>query len=91
MVDLVDRTWSLQYMSPGPVCGSAGPFEPLNGAEAYAPRFTHAVLFRYGQERACRNFLSSAPTLHLLEQVAPKIAECEFKEGPLTPPVLVIL
>lgn len=73
--ELVNSTWSLQYVVPGPVCGSAGPLETVLGAEGSTPPFQHAVLFRYGQERSMQNFLNNQNTLSLLEEVAPKVAE----------------
>lgn len=64
--------WSLQYQAAGPICACAGPLSPLPGATgaALAPPFTHAVLFRYGQEPLMRAFLANERVREMLERGA---------------------
>ncbi|KAL4542941.1 hypothetical protein Ndes2526B_g03625 [Nannochloris sp. 'desiccata'] len=72
---VVDEVWSLQYRAAGPICGSAGPFTPLATAPtSIAPAFTHAVLFRYGEQRLLESFMSNPRIKDMLDTSAPKTA-----------------
>ena len=55
-------------MVAGPVCSSAGPLIPLASFPAAAPPFSHAVLFRYGQDRVMQSFLGHGCTVEILEK-----------------------
>jgi hypothetical protein len=84
IADTVDRVWSLQYVAPGPVCGSAGPLLPLAApgvAVPPPPPFSHAVLFRYASRPSLDAFVSNLKVRGMLGMTAAKVAEGEPQRG----------
>ena len=68
--ELVDTLWSMQYLVPGPICGSAGKIVPLVGSSNIPPPTSHAVLFRYGQLAVMDTFLGHLKTKEAIRNCA---------------------
>jgi len=72
--EVIDSTWSLQYMVRGPVCGSAGSvlmaMVPKRKEDGIVKEFNNCILFRYASESAMDQFMAHGKTKYMLDEVS---------------------
>lgn len=75
--EVIDSTWSLQYMVRGPICGSAGPVlmamlphTTEDADQAIVQRYNNCILFRYASESAMSEFMSHGKTKYMLDEIS---------------------
>lgn len=73
--EVIDGTWSLQYMVRGPICGSAGPVLIAivpggKGEEDAVKGYNNCILFRYASDTAMDQFMSHGKTKYMLDEIS---------------------
>lgn len=72
--EVIDSSWSLQYMVRGPVCGSAGSvlmaLVPESEDNDMLKEFNNCILFRYASQSAMDQFMGHGKTKYMLDEVS---------------------
>lgn len=72
--EVIDSTWSLQYMVRGPICGSAGPvlmtIVPEDTEQGVVKECTNCILFRYASQSVMDQFMSHGKTKYMLDEIS---------------------